>query len=116
LDFQVKLAVTLLLSFTFFLLQAQKLVDVGNVPKAKLKEAGMVSDIVKDYPKSKTVVVEITGMTGGRAVSARSSSPQLTTEQKLLLSGVDKGSKLYIDILPDGSRSRKVSYLVHPSD
>jgi hypothetical protein len=94
-----------------------KLTDMGQVGKAKLKAANNVSELVRDYPKdAKAIVIEITGMTNGRAMTTSSKADALTPEQKILLAGVDKGSKLYIEVIPDGNRSKKRSYLIHPAD
>jgi hypothetical protein len=111
-----KLFTLLFITCALFSFSQSKLTDLGKVSKSKLAEAKTIGDIIKDYPRdTKSFVVEITGMAGGAALSHASKGSELTKEQKQLLTVVDKDSKLYIEITPDGNRSKSRSYLIHPN-
>ena len=74
------------------------------IKKEKLSEAKLISDVVPGYPVNwitKYLSVENQGISKGKTVKALSTNEALSTEQKDILSAVDLGSDVIVNVKYD---------------
>lgn len=103
--------VVFLLFIAAFGFAQSKSEHVENIKKSKLSEVNLVTELVKDLSKDKSILMEITGKVGGKVMIATCKSNELNGEVKSILKNVDLGSKIYMDVRTDGEKSKAKTFV-----
>lgn len=91
----------------------QPITYLGSVKKAQLALYQSLEQITREATvQSKSLLIEFTTKVGGRVVIVSCRTLQFSKEVLSVLKKADAGSKLFVDVILNGDRSKKRSYIL----
>lgn len=91
----------------------QPITYLGSVKKSQLSEYKALDQLTKQVTeKAKSLLCEFTTKVNGRVVIMTCKTNEFNKEIISLLKRADAGSKLFVDVIFNGQRSKKRSYIL----